>query len=164
MKRQLAATLILFAAPFLFVACVSSILKENPPTFSSEVEYKDPATPFSKLKKSVYPSWKNQKTGNVISLISDCDPNANLSPAQLQRMVEDSLTGIQVVSEETGTLQDKPALTKNIKAQLDGTDIELLSVSFRRKSCGYVSSLAGKVGSLQQDRAEFDNFNRNLKF
>lgn len=164
MKRQLAATLILFAAPFLFVACVSSILKESPPTFSNEVEYKDPASPFSKLKTSVYPSWKNQKTGNVISLISDCDPNSNLSPAQLQRIVEDSLTGVQVVSEENSTLQDKPALTKNIKGLLDGTDIELLSVSFRRKSCGYVSSLAGKIGSLQQDRAEFEAFNRNLKF
>jgi hypothetical protein len=164
MKRQLVATIIIFAAPFLFVACVSSILKGSPPTFSSEVEYKDPTAPFAKLKKSVYPSWKSQKTGNVISIVSDCDPNSSLSLAQLHRMVEDSLTGVQVVNEEGAFLQDKPALVKNIKGQLDGIDIELVSISFRRKSCGYVSSLSGKVGSIQQDRAEFDRFNQNLKF
>lgn len=164
MKRQLAATLILFVSPFLFVACVSSILKESPPTFSSEVEFKDPSAPFVKLKKSVFPSWKNQRTGNVISIVSDCDQNSNQSLAQLHRMVEDSLTGVQVVSEENSSLQDKPSLSKNIKGQLDGIDIELFSVSFRRKSCGYVSSLAGKIGSIQQDRAAFDQFNQNLKF
>ena len=164
MKRQLAATFLLFVSPFLFVACISSLLKENPPTFSSEVEYKEPAAPFAKFKKSVYPSWKSQKTGNVISIVSDCDPNSSLSLAQLHRIVEDSLTGLQVVNEEGAFLQDKPALVRNIKGQLDGIDIELVSVSFRRKSCGYVSSLSGKVGSVQQDRTEFDRFNQNLKF
>lgn len=164
MKRQLAATLIVFVAPFLFVACVSSILKEAPPTFSREINLKDPAAPFVRMKTSVFPSWKSKTSGNVISVVSDCDRNSPQALSQLHRIVEDSLTSIEVIAEEGAFLHEKPALSKNIKAELDGSPIEVLSLSFKRKSCGYVTSLSGKIGTLTQDRAVFDQFNQGLTF
>ena len=162
MKKQLLATLFIFISPLLFVACVSSILKENPPSFSTDVTIKKPSPQFVKLAQAIYPSWKNQQTGNVISIISDCE--SSLSLLQLHKLVEDNVSDLKIINEEGTFLNNKPAITKIITGLIDGSPIEILSLSFKRKSCGYVSSLSGKAGTLQTDKNEFDQFNLNLRF
>jgi hypothetical protein len=79
-------------------------------------------------------------------------------------MVEEPLSNIQTVKEENVNFQGKPAVFKIVRADLDGHAIELHSLSFRRKSCGYVSTLSGKADSLQQDDPEFSKFNAGLSF
>jgi hypothetical protein len=79
-------------------------------------------------------------------------------------MVEEPLTNIQTVKEENISFQEKPAVFKVVRADLDGHAIELHSLSFRRKSCGYVSTLSGKADGLQQDENSFANFNAGLRF
>lgn len=79
-------------------------------------------------------------------------------------MVEEPLSNVQTVKEENVSFQGKPAVFKVVRADLDGLPIELHSVSFRRKSCGYVSTLSGKPGSLQPDESEFSRFNAGLSF
>ena len=100
MKKQLVATLIIVSLPFIFVSCVSSILKDAPPTFSKEIKLTEPTSPFIKMDTSVYPSWKNLKSGNVISIISNCsDSDSKLS--NLHQIIESSLDNIKVIKEET---------------------------------------------------------------
>ena len=164
MKKQLAVTILLLSMPLFYVSCVSSLLKESPPTFSQEIKYNEPAAPFARMNTSVFPSWKNSKTGNVISIISDCDPGSSLSLSNLHLILEDSLTQVLVLKEESTTLHDRPAYFKNITAQLDGHAIEVTSISFKRKNCGYVSSLSGKKDGLGQDKTVFDTFNKGLSF
>lgn len=164
MKKQLVVTILLLSMPLFYVSCVSSLLKESPPTFSKEIKYIEPPAPFARMNTSVFPSWRNPKTGNVISIISDCDANSSLTLSNLHLILEDSLTQVQVIKEESTALQDRPAYFKNITARLDGHDIEVTSISFKRKSCGYVSSLSGKKDGLTQDQNIFGDFNRGLSF
>ncbi|MCC2679257.1 MAG: hypothetical protein K0R29_1833 [Pseudobdellovibrio sp.] len=164
MKKQLVTTILVALFPILFTACVSSMLQGSPPTFSKDVRLINPASPFVATKNSVFPSWKSSRTGNVITIISECDPNSSASLSVLHRMVEEPLSGIQILKEENVTFQNKPAVFKAVKAELDGQAIELQSLSFRRKSCGYVSTLSGKPGNLQQDENEFSRFNAGLQF
>lgn len=164
MKKQLAATIIIISIPFLFVSCVSSILKEKPPTFSTEIKIIDPAAPFVKTDTSVFPSWKNPKTGNVISIVSDCSDISSYKLSSLHQLIEEPLDEIKVIKEETSALQNRPALFRVINAQLDGRLIEVRSVSFKRKSCGYVASLSGKLNTLSADQIQFDKFLSGLKF
>lgn len=163
MKKQLVATLIIVSLPFIFVSCVSSILKDAPPTFSKEIKLTEPTSPFLKMDTSVYPSWKNFKSGNVISIISNCnDSDSKLST--LHQIIESSLDNIKVIKEETVTLQNRPAFARNINAILDGVQIEIQSISFKRKSCGYVASLSGKLNNLTDDRKQFDLFLNGFSF
>lgn len=164
MKKQLVATLFIICAPLLFVSCVSSLLKEKPPTFSTEITIKPPLDPFTKTNTSVYPSWKNSKTGNVISIVSDCSESTYYTLSGLHQLIESSLSNIQVLKEENSSLQNKAAYFKTINADLDGSEIEVRSVSFKRKSCGYVASLSGKRNNLGSDEKQFENFINGFSF
>ena len=164
MKKQLVATALLLFVPIFYVSCVSSILKDAPPTFSSEIKVTDPVAPFVKTKTSVFPSWKSSKSGNVISVVSDCDPNSNLTLQKLHQLVEDSLYNLAVLKEETQTFQGRPSFYKRVSGELDGRPIEVISISFKRKACGYVSSLSGKKETLEQDLKNFETFNNGLRF
>ncbi|MGZ3691890.1 MAG: hypothetical protein ACXVAX_10320 [Pseudobdellovibrio sp.] len=164
MKKLLVSTLLIGIFPVLLASCVSTLLKESPPTFSTEIKVTAPPTPFVALKTSVFPSWKSSKSGNVISIVSECDPNLNSDLIGLHRIVEDSLTEVKVVKEENTTLQSKPAYYKNVTAELEGHPIEVETYSFKRKSCGYVTSLSGKSESLEQDKVTFEKFIQGLSF
>ena len=164
MKKQLIATLLIIAVPFFFVSCVSSILKEKPPSFSSEIRLTAPKAPFVKTETSVFPTWKSSQTGNVISIVSDCNEGSTNKLSALHKLIEDSLEEIKIVKEETVALQNRPALLKVVTASLDGQPIEVRSVSFKRKSCGYLASLSGKPNSLLKDTDHFDRFIQGFGF
>lgn len=164
MKKQLAATLIIIALPFLTVSCVSSILKEKAPTFSKDIRFTDPQAGFTKTNLSVYPAWKNAKTGNVISIISDCNENDGASLSSLHYLITSSLEQGKAVKQEQLTFKNKPALLYITEGQLDGQAIAIRSISFKRKNCGYVSSLSGKPTTLDADLNTFNSFNESLTF
>lgn len=164
MKKQLAATFLIITSPFLIVSCVSSLLKEKAPTFSKDIQYKDPQSGFSKVNLSVYPAWKNSKTGNVISIVSDCNENGVASLANLHQLITSSVEEAKTVKQEQLTFKDKPALLYLTEGSLDGQPISIRSLSFKRKDCGYVSSLSGKPASLEVDLAAFNAFNESFSF
>ncbi len=164
MKKQLVSTIIITLIPFLFVSCVSSLFKDSPPTFSSEVKFNKIPEGFVKTDTSVYPSWKNSKTGNVIAIVSDCNENSQYKLSNLHQLIEEPLENIKVIKEETLILQSKPAFFRIIDAELDGLQIEIQSVSFKRKSCSYVSSLSGKLNNLNSDIELFEQFLNGLSF
>lgn len=164
MKKQLVATLVISTLPLIFVSCVSSLLKDAPPSFSTEIQFKAPEAPFTKYDTSVYPSWKNTSTGNIISIISDCRPNSPYKLTNIHQVLESSLENIKVIKEENYSFQDKPAYSRVVKAQLDGEPIEINSVAFKRKSCHYVAVLSGKQNNLSVDKAHFEKFMTGFGF
>ena len=164
MKIQLITTFIIITVPIIFVSCISSLLKDKAPTFSSEIKFTAPAQPFVKTETSVYPSWKNSKTGNVIAIVSDCNDISSNKLSTLHQLIEDSLDNVKSIKEETIALQNRPALLRVISAQLDGLQIEVQSISFKRKSCAYVASLSGKLNTLETDRPQFEKFINGFSF
>ncbi len=164
MKKQLAATIFTIAFPILMVSCVSTILKEKEPTFSKQINYKDPQVNFVKLNVSVYPTWKNSKTGNVISIVSDCSENFSGTLTSLQQLIAGSIEEAKIMKQESITLQGKPALLYLTEGQLDGQPIAVRSISFKRKACGYVSALSGRPTSLAADLKAYESFNESFSF
>ena len=164
MKNQLAAALFIVLSPIVFVSCVSSLLAEKAPTFSKEVGFTAPPLPFYFLNKSVFPSWKNRSTGNVLSILSDCQPGNPTSLNDLQRLIEDSVENSVRVKENLSTYQNHPALNRTIRAELDGSPLEIRSMAFKKANCGYVVSLSGKSEQLNLDQNQFDLFVKSLTF
>jgi|GEM_PF-5270249 len=164
MKKQLVATICIIFVPFLFASCVSSLLKDKPPSFSHEIKLVAPGKPFVKTDTSIYPSWKNTITGNVISVVSDCNENSTYKLSHLHQLLEDSLENIIVIKEESTLFQKKPALSRIIQAKLDEQPIEIYSVSFKRKSCGYIAAYSGKINGLEADKFQFEKFINDFGF
>jgi len=164
MKKQLVATFSVIVIPFLFASCISTLLKETHPSFSKEISLTDPEKPFTKTDTSIFPSWKNTTTGNVISIISDCAENTSYKLSNLHQLIESGLDDIKLLKEESLTFQKKPALSRIVHAYLDGQPIEIQSVSFKRKSCGYVVTLSGKINNLSFDRPQFEHFINGFRF
>jgi len=164
MKKQLAATVLIISMPFLMVSCVSTILKEKAPTFSKEIQFKGPPSPFVKINLSVYPTWKNSKTGNVISIISDCSENDPGTLSGLHQLITSSVEEAKILQQQQLMFKQKPALLYVTEGQLDGQPISVRSLSFQRKNCGYVSSLSGRPTSLTADQKYFDDFNESFSF
>lgn len=164
MKKQLVATFFIILVPFIFVSCVSTLLKEKAPTFSNEISFKNPQSPFERQRTEVFPAWRNPQSGNVITIISDCQNAASSSLSSLHRLVENSLEKVAVNSEETIEFQGRPAISRAVQAELDGHRIELYSLSFKRVNCGYVSSLSGKPGSLDTDKKIYEQFLNGFSF
>ncbi len=164
MKNHLVATIILLTAPFFLASCVSTLLKEKAPTFSNEVNFKAPGLPFTKLNQSVYPSWKNKTTGNVLSIFSDCQSGNSISLSDLLRIIEDSVENSKKVSENNLIFQSKPALQRVIRGELDNNPIQIKSTAFIKMNCGYVVSLSGKPDQLQLDEKALETFTQSLNF
>lgn len=164
MKKHLALTTFIILAPFLLVSCVSSLLKEKAPTFSKDVEFDEPKGPFHKLDKSVFPSWKNKESGNVISIFSDCQTESPKTLNDLQKYIEDSVENSKRTKETMAQFQNKPAMQVLVQGELESNPIEVQSISFIRSSCGYVVSLSGKPQQLKLDQVTFDRFLTSLKF
>lgn len=164
MMKQLLATLILVLTPFLLASCVSSLLKEKPPTFSDEVTFTSPKTPFFRLTKSVYPSWKNKQTGNVLSIFSDCQTGMTSTLSELQRIIEDSVENSKRLAENQIQYQNKPALQRTLSGEVENNSIQIKSIAFKRLNCGYVVSLSGKPEQLHLDDNAFELFIQSLTF
>ncbi len=164
MKKQLAASFFLISFPIFLASCVSSLLKEAPPTFSKEIKVTAPQDPFNKMGSEIYPAWRNKTTGNVISIISECNSESLPSLQVLHQSIEGSVESFKLIKEQKVTFKNKPALVRNSEGELDGEPIEIQSMSFKRKNCGYVSSLTGKKNNLEKDRKAFQHFNESLSF
>ncbi len=162
MKKQLLATFCIITLPFLMVSCVSTLLQEKAPTFSKEIHFKAPSHSFVKINRGVYPAWKNSKTGNVISIVSDCSEASTL--AGLHLLITDSIEQSKLIKQQQISFQKKPALLYFSEGSLDGQPIEVRSLSFKSRNCGYVSSLAGRPNSLDLDQKPFDDFNESISF
>lgn len=164
MKRHLRLFISSLCAALFLSSCISSILKEAPPTFSKDISYEDPTKDFTKLSKSVFPAWKNKSTSNVISIISDCSESNIYTLDDLHQLISGSLEKPNVVSKESIQFKGKPAQKRKIEGEIDGNAIEIRALSFRRNNCGYVSSLSGRPDTIEHDEKAYEQFNESLNF
>jgi hypothetical protein len=149
---------------FLFLnSCLSSLLKEPAPTFSDEIQLPAVISEFTQQKTSTYPSWKNKKTSNVISVISECS-DVNLTLKSAHAMITNAVESETVLEEKKSKHKDLPAYFRKISGQIDGHDLEIQSLSFKYKNCFYVSSISGSKEKIAQDVNTWTTFNQSIEF
>ena len=95
-------------------------------------------------------------------MVSDCNENNTLTG--LHSLITDSIEQAKLVKQQQITFKQRPALLYLTEGSLDGQSIEIQSISFKRKNCGYVSSLSGKPKSIELDQKAFDAFNESFSF
>jgi hypothetical protein len=137
--------------------CISNILKEKIPAFSEEIIF-TPPTSFHEMK-SVYPSWKNNDTQNVILIISSCDDN-KYSPPYAYMIISENIESPKVENSKVDNVFLPKRVAKQIHGTVDEEPVEVQTFSFQHKNCVYISALSGKPNSIAKD---FENWKIFLK-
>jgi len=147
----------------LIPGCISNIFKEPKPTFSKDVVIPEFNSDFNPLRDNVYPAWKSKTTGNVISMVSDCnDGNFNLK--SIHSLMSDSLDSVKVIEEKNTTLNRRKSYFKKVRGEIDGKAIEIQSYSVQYLKCTYVASLAGNPQKIEQNQNDFKSFLQKIDF
>ncbi|MFN3696879.1 MAG: hypothetical protein ACK4VO_05495 [Pseudobdellovibrio sp.] len=148
----------------LFIpGCISNLFKEPKPTFSTDILL--PALPidYQKLDDNVYPAWKHKDTGNVISVISDCNAG-HFTLKSIHSLMSDSLDSFKIAEEKNISIANHKSYYKKINGQIEDKIVEIQSYSLADKKCLFVVSLAGKPEKLSQNQVDFKNFIQKIEF
>lgn len=155
--------LLSFAILLLIPGCISNIFKEPKPTFSKDVVLPEFNSNFNQLRDNVYPAWKSKETGNVISMISDCN-DGNFTLKSIHSLMSDSLDNVKVVEEKSTTLNGRKSYSKTVRGEIEGKAIEIQSYSLQNNKCTYVTSLAGSPDKIKLNQEDFKKFLQKIDF
>lgn len=147
----------------LVSGCISNLFKEPKPTFSGDILLPALNTDFQKINDNVYPAWKNQDSGNVISVVSDCN-EGHFTLKSIHSLMSESLDNFKIIEEKSITTAGRKSVFKKINGQIEDKNVEIQSYSFADKKCLYVVSLAGKPEKIAQNITEFKNFVQKIEF
>lgn len=147
----------------LVPGCISNIFKEPKPTFSNEIILPELPESFNRLKTPIYPSWKNKNTGNVITVISDCNEGLyNLK--SIHQLMIDSIDRPQIIDEKETQINQRLSYYKKIKGSVDEKTVVIESYSVQQNKCLYIFSLAGKPDGLSANKKDFLQFVEKMSF
>lgn len=152
-----------FATLLLIPGCISNMFKEPKPTFSKEVVLPEFGSDFNQLRDNVYPAWKSTATGNVISVVSDCN-EGNFNLKTIHGLMSDSLDKAKTIEEKATTLNSRKSYFKKVRGEVDGKAIEIQSYSVQHLKCTYVTSLAGNPQKIELNQSDFKNFLQKIDF
>ena len=155
--------LILLLLTSLLSGCISSLLKEPIPTFSKQINFTPPASPFEKIKSTSYPSWKNSDSQNVILIISSCD-EAQAPLTTAYQAISENIDDVKVEASKLDQIKIKKHFSKQIHGLIDGDPVEVQTISFQYKNCTYLSALSGKPATVSKDVPAWKNFLNSIEF
>jgi hypothetical protein len=147
---------------FTQFGCISNLLKEKIPAFSEEISFKEPASPFEKIKSASYPSWKNHDTQNVILIISNCD-NTRYPVGHAYQTISESLEDVKVDGLKLAGLKIPRVDSKKVVGVLDSSPVEIRTVAFDFKNCVFLSGLSGKPQSIEKDFENWKSFLNSIE-
>ena len=147
----------------LFTGCISNLLKEKIPDFSSELTFKKPPGLFDKISSSSYPAWKNSETQNVILITSNCE-NSQYPVKQAHQNISESVDDSVLENYKMTGLNINKFVSKKITGTVDSSAVEIRTVAFQYHNCVFVSGLSGKPQSVEKDLENWKSFLNTVEF
>ncbi len=145
---------------FSLFGCVSVDIASNKKTQKSNfVQFSTPPVPFEEIKtESGDKTWLSGKTGNTISFLSECN-----SPAEqtLEELLKDSVSFInnkKSISTSTQMFNQRSALHSRLTGNVDGVDVEIYMILFRKNQCSYILSYGGTQRNFENEFLVFKKF------
>lgn len=139
--------------------CVTVKLGSEGGKRADGVKVSEPSSPFvSDDRNEVDAAWKNVKTGNVISYISDCQDPTDPPLDQITNGVIGALSDLKVLEEQTTTVQEREGRRVHASGKVDGVPTEIDILAFKRNHCIYILSYVGVKKAFPEDRPAFAKF------
>jgi hypothetical protein len=139
--------------------CVSVNIPSNKPE-RSKVSLNPPVSPFQKssMEGSADGVWRNPRTGNNISYLTQCGDKADPDLESIRSELALGLSDYRVISSSRFDYNSREALRSTIAGKVDGIDTKMDVVVFKKNGCIYTLTLVGLAPRLQEDVGAFDKF------
>lgn len=145
-------------------SCVTIKMGPKEPEKASNLEFKEPNAPFEKLTSaSADASWKHKKTGNIISLFSECSAGSESSLESLQGDAARALDEVKTEKDSRFDFNDREAQRTLYSGKIDGVKMNMEVVTLKKNSCSYIISLMGRKDRFESDTTTFESFLKGFK-
>lgn len=161
-SKTLLTVLIIFLMNLL--ACVSvNLPTSSKGTPAKGIVYKEPGHGFDPItEKYGDKTWKNRKTNNLISVLSECGGN-DPSLESLQSELESAMQETDNQESKKLMFNDREALWSEVTGKIDGIPVKLASMIFKKNACNYVITLSGQSKNFEADKNTFQDFLKEFK-
>jgi hypothetical protein len=155
---------ILLIMILLLSGCVSVKIGGAKGVPATGISLEAPAAPFKEIKSSSADrAWLSDKTGNTISYFSECGNPNDPSLATLESDALTALNDYQTLKSQDLTFNERAARQTTAHGQVDGVDVQLMVVVFKRNSCNYTVSYGGVQKNFDKESGAFQKFLSKFK-
>ncbi len=157
-------SLILIAISASLAGCISMNVGGKPAEKAQELSYTDPAKPFSKIQKEGFDRvWQSKSTGNSIAYLSECktatEPSLTAMEAETLNVNQDT----KLISSKESTFNQRGSLETLAEAKLDGVEIKMAFLFFKKNGCQFTLSYVGRSKNFESEFEHFEKFKRNFR-
>lgn len=143
--------------------CVSVNLGDGKTEKAKGVRFQSPGGNFSSVSEDhVDAVWRNQKTGNAISFLSECGPH-DPSLESVTRGILSGFSKHDVLEQKTTDFNNREALITTFKAPVDGVPSQSELVVFKKNGCVYILTYVALEKTFKDDHGAFQKFLREFK-
>lgn len=134
-------------------------LKAPKTTKASGMKWQAPASPFQALSdSSVDVAWLSEKTGNTISVLSECQAPTDRSLETLQSESLSLLSKLEKIEEQSLDFNGRRALRTKARGEVDGIPVMISVVTLKKNGCNYSLSFTGVSRNHGQETEVFERF------
>ena len=152
-----------FAALFFLNGCVSVQITPNKSRKAQDAKFQEPSSPFKKLQiENADSAWQSQKTGNTIAFISECNGN-DQSLNSLERESLATMSKAQLLKSQPIDFSGREALESFIEGQVDGINVKLSQIIFKKNGCNFILSYVGRKESFETETNIFDAWKKTVR-
>ena len=165
-RRAKIGTVFIIFASAIFSGCfsVDTLLAPPAPKKADGLVLNPPKNNFKEIKNStVDQAWQNSKNGNTIAYLSECFVKADIPLKTIEEENLEAMTNIEVVEDQDTTYNDREALFSTVNGKVDGVDVRLRLILFKKNSCTYTLSYVGRTKYFLVDENAFKTFVEDFK-
>lgn len=156
--------LALFFTLYSLSGCVSVQLPEDKAQPAVGFEYGQLPNSFREVSSlEGQKSWRNQQTGNSISIFSQCHLPYNNSLEHTVRENLQQFESAKVLSKQFVKIDQRRALSATLMGYVDGVKIKMNLITYKKNSCHYQLSYIATSPSYDKDLAVFKNFSKGFR-
>lgn len=152
------------AVSCLLSGCISLSVPSSAGKKARDVAFTTPAPGFQALNDTIADkAWVNDRTGNTVSFISDCESKADPALPQMQSDALSVLNELRIDEEKKIPFNGREALSAVASGTMDGVAVRMKVITLKKNACNYTLSYTGVTKSFDADLPAFDGFVNGFK-
>ena len=147
-------------------SCVSvdTILAPSPPKKAEGLNFNEPSFDFKSIKNNtVDRAWQDSKNGNTIAFLSECNAKTDPSLKEMENENLAAMTNVNITENRDTTYNEREALFSSVNGQVDGVEVRMRLVLFKKDNCNYTLSYVGRKKHFPSDEKIFNDFVEGFK-
>lgn len=147
---------------FFLTSCISVKVPLGPAEKAKDLKFQAPASPYFDLNSETSDfSWISEKTGNTISVLSECKE----SKLTTKEVALDTARGIdnhKIIKSEPNAFQNFDGHRVMTTGLVDNSEVQMLIHTFRTSSCFVTLTYGGLKKNYSSEESVFDQFQSSL--